>query len=84
MAGKFPKTNLERKMRHLADSVAAEGFLTPGVVGTFALRREKGKPSLEQSIVVSSTSNVPVVIRDQRKAAGAFNAEQKDFRQRLN
>jgi hypothetical protein len=27
--GKFPKTNLERKMRHLADSIAAEGFLTP-------------------------------------------------------
>jgi hypothetical protein len=27
--GKFPKTNLERTMRHLADSVAAEGFLTP-------------------------------------------------------
>lgn len=29
LEGKFPKTNLERKMRHLADSVAAEGFLTP-------------------------------------------------------
>lgn len=27
--GKFPKSNLDRKMRHLADSVAAEGFLTP-------------------------------------------------------
>src|SRR5262249_39457740 len=26
---KFPKASLERKMRHLADSVAAEGFLTP-------------------------------------------------------
>jgi hypothetical protein len=29
LEGKFPKTNLERKMRHLADSIAAEGFLTP-------------------------------------------------------
>ena len=27
--GKFPKLNLKRKMRHLADSVAAEGLLTP-------------------------------------------------------
>jgi len=29
LEGKFPKANLERKMRHLADSIAAEGFLTP-------------------------------------------------------
>jgi hypothetical protein len=29
LEGKFPKTNLEGKMRHLADSIAAEGFLTP-------------------------------------------------------
>jgi hypothetical protein len=29
LEGKFPSTNLERKMRHLADSVAAEGVLSP-------------------------------------------------------
>jgi len=71
-------------MRHLADSLAAEGFLTPGDLGTFALRREKGKRSSGRSSVANSTSNAPAVIADQRKAAVAVNAEQTDFHQKLN
>lgn len=44
--GKFPKTNLERKMRHLADSVAAEGFLTPRRCRDVCLEERKRQAQL--------------------------------------
>jgi hypothetical protein len=44
--GKFPKTNLERKMRHLADSVAAEGFLTPRRCRDVCLEQRKRQAQL--------------------------------------
>jgi hypothetical protein len=44
--GKFPKANLERKMRHLADSVAAEGFLTPRRCRDVCLEERKRQAQL--------------------------------------
>jgi len=44
--GKFPKTNLERKMHHLADSVAAEGFLTPRRCRDVCLEERKRQAQL--------------------------------------
>jgi hypothetical protein len=44
--GKFPKTNLERKMRHLADSAAAEGFLTPRRCRDVCLEERKRQAQL--------------------------------------
>jgi hypothetical protein len=46
LEGKFPKTNLERKMRHLADSVAAEGFLTPRRCRDVCLEERKRQAQL--------------------------------------
>ena len=44
--GKFPRTNLERKMRHLADSIAAEGFLTPRRCRDVCLEERKRQAQL--------------------------------------
>ena len=44
--GKFPKTNLERKIRHLADSIAAEGFLTPRRCRDVCLEERKRQAQL--------------------------------------
>lgn len=44
--GKFPKTNLKRKMRHLAESVAAEGFLTPRRCRDVCLEERKRQAKL--------------------------------------
>jgi hypothetical protein len=46
LEGKFPKTNLERKMRHLADSIAAEGFLTPRRCRDVCLEERKRQAQL--------------------------------------
>jgi hypothetical protein len=46
LEGKFPKTNLERKMRHLADSMAAEGFLTPRRCRDVCLEERKRQAQL--------------------------------------
>ena len=46
LEGKFPKTNLDRKMRHLADSVAAEGFLTPRRCRDVCLEERKRQAQL--------------------------------------
>jgi hypothetical protein len=46
LEGKFPKTNLERKMRHLAESVAAEGFLTPRRCRDVCLEERKRQAKL--------------------------------------
>jgi len=46
LEGKFPKTNLERKMRHLAESVAAEGFLTPRRCRDVCLEERKRQEKL--------------------------------------
>lgn len=43
---KFPKMNLERKMRHLADSVAAEGFLSPRRCRDVCLEERKRQEKL--------------------------------------
>jgi len=47
LEGKFPRTNLERKMRHLADSIAAEGFLTPRRCRDICLEERKRQAQLE-------------------------------------
>ena len=46
LEGKFPKTNLDRKMRHLADSVAAEGFLSPRRCRDVCLEERKRQAQL--------------------------------------
>ena len=46
LEGKFPKMNLERKMRHLADSIAAEGFLTPRRCRDVCLEERKRQAQL--------------------------------------
>jgi hypothetical protein len=46
LEGKFPKKNFERKMRHLADSIAAEGFLTPRRCRDVCLEERKRQAQL--------------------------------------
>jgi hypothetical protein len=46
LEGKFPKTNLERKMHHLADSIAAEGFLSPRRCRDVCLEERKRQEQL--------------------------------------
>jgi hypothetical protein len=46
LEGKFPKTNLERKMHHLADSVAAGGFLSPRRCRDVCLEERKRQAQL--------------------------------------
>jgi hypothetical protein len=46
LEGKFPKTNLEQKMHHLANSVAAEGLLTPRRCRDVCLEERKRQEKL--------------------------------------